>query len=149
MTIGPQHGRTGLLGPFLAYTLARLALLALIAGVLVLAKVPPIVAVLVAIVVALPLSLVAFRGLRTRLESAVAEVAARRGAQREALRSQLRGSAEAGSERSGSEEPERRELAETQPDGGEGGPGEQQDAGLAQDVDQPPAGGLGQDPPNR
>lgn len=137
------------MGPFLAYTLARLALLALIAGVLVLARVPPIVAVLVAIVVALPLSLVAFRGLRTRLESAVAEVAARRGAQREVLRSQLRGAEAASSEQAGSEEPERRELAEAEPDGGEGGPGEQQDAGLAQDVDQPPADCLGQDPPNR
>ncbi|MCW2631615.1 MAG: hypothetical protein JWR88_577 [Pseudonocardia sp.] len=144
MTVGPEPGRAGLLRPFLAYTLARLALLAVIAGLLVLAKVPPIVAILVAIVVALPLSLVAFRGLRTKLEAAVAEVAVRRSAQRAALRSQLRGSDPADSE-----EPERRELAEAEPDRREGGPAEQQDAGLTQDADQPPAGDPGQHPTNR
>lgn len=142
MTVGPEPGRAGLLRPFLAYTLARLALLTAIAGLLVLAKVPPIVAILVAIVVALPLSLVAFRGLRSNLESAVAEVAARRAAQRAALRSRLRGS-------DGSDEVKGRELAEAEPDGREGGPAEQHDPGLTQDVDQPPPGDPGRHPPNR
>lgn len=139
MTTGRERDSAGVTRLFLAYTLVRLAMLAAIAGLLVLARVPPIVAILVAIVVALPLSLVAFRGLRTRLESAVADVAARRAAQREALRSQLRGS----------DQVEGGELAEPEPDGGEGGPGQQGDAGLPQHMHQPPPGDPGEHPPHR
>ncbi len=139
---------------FLAYTLARLAMLVAIAGLLVLARVPPIVATLVAIVVALPLSLVAFRGLRGRLERAVADVGARRAEERAALRSELRGTelrdAELGDPpRGGSEQPGGGEVADRQPDGGGGGPREQDEPGLPQDRDQPPPGDPGPHPPHR
>ncbi|HVL83698.1 MAG TPA: DUF4229 domain-containing protein [Pseudonocardia sp.] len=73
------------------YAVARLGLVAVIAGLLVLAGVPVVVALLVALVVALPLSMVLFRGLRGRVESALAERGARRRAERDALRARLRG----------------------------------------------------------
>lgn len=73
------------------YTLARLALLAAITGLLVLAGVPLILALLVALIVALPLSMLVFRGLRARLDEAIARKAQRRSAERAALRARLRG----------------------------------------------------------
>ncbi len=75
------------------YTFARLGLVAVIALVLSLVGVPAVIAVLVALIVALPLSMVLFRGLRARLDGALAEVSARRAREREALRSRLRGEA--------------------------------------------------------
>jgi hypothetical protein len=80
----------GLLPTVGLYALARLGLVAVIAVLLVLAGVPGLIAVLVALVVALPLSMVLFRGLRSRLDAAIAESTRRRSAEREALRSRLR-----------------------------------------------------------
>lgn len=82
---------SGLLPAVALYTLARLGLVAVIATALGLVGVPLIIAVLVALVVALPLSMVLFRGLRSRLDAALAEVTRRRAAEREALRARLRG----------------------------------------------------------
>lgn len=73
------------------YTLARVALLAVIAGLLLLAGTPLIIALLVALVVALPLSMLVFRELRARLDTALAASRARRAQEREALRAGLRG----------------------------------------------------------
>ena len=84
----------GLAGVLVLYTLARVGLLAVVAGLLVVAGTPVVIAVLVALVVALPLSMLAFRGLRARLEDALAATRARRGEQRAALRAGLRGDAD-------------------------------------------------------
>jgi Flp pilus assembly protein TadB len=73
------------------YTVARLGLLAVVAGVLVVAHVPLLVALVVAVVVAMPLSLVVFRGLRARVTAGLAERGAARRAERDRLRAQLRG----------------------------------------------------------
>jgi len=73
------------------YTLARIALLAVIAGLLLLAGTPLIIALLVALIVALPLSMLVFRGLRARLDTALAAARARRAQEREVLRAGLRG----------------------------------------------------------
>jgi hypothetical protein len=87
----PAATRPGLAATIALYALARLALLAVIAAVLVLAGVPVLVAVLVGLIVALPLSMVLFRGLRARLDAALAVAQERRSTEREALRSRLRG----------------------------------------------------------
>lgn len=76
------------------YVVARLALVALIALLISLAGAPVLIALLVAFVVALPLSMVLFRGLRTRLDAALAEAGRRRSTEREALRARLRGESE-------------------------------------------------------
>jgi len=81
----------GLLPAVGLYALARLGLLAVVAALLMLAGVPVVVALLVALIVALPLSMVLFRGLRSRLDTALAESSQRRAVEREALRSRLRG----------------------------------------------------------
>jgi hypothetical protein len=78
------------------YSLARVALVALLALLLVLMKVPLLVAVLLALVVALPLSLVLFRSLRLRVAVGMSAVRARRTAERDRLRAQLRGERSAG-----------------------------------------------------
>jgi hypothetical protein len=83
--------RPGLAATVALYTLARIGLVAAVAAVLVLFGVPLVVAVLVGLIVALPLSMVAFRGLRARLDEALAAAQARRSAEREALRARLRG----------------------------------------------------------
>jgi hypothetical protein len=59
----------------------------------VLVNVPLLVAVAVGVVVALPLSLFVFSGLRTRVAQGLEEKQAVRRAEREKLRSQLRGDA--------------------------------------------------------
>jgi tetrahydromethanopterin S-methyltransferase subunit C len=87
----PPSPAPGLVPTVALYTLARLGLVAVITLVLTLFGVPAIVAVLVALIVALPLSMVLFRGLRSRLDAAIAEVNRRRAVEREALRSRLRG----------------------------------------------------------
>jgi membrane protein implicated in regulation of membrane protease activity len=87
-TSGGQPGLAATVG---WYTLARVGLVAVVAGVLVLAGVPLLIALLVGLIVALPLSMVLFRGLRERLDGALAEVRERRSAERAALRGRLRG----------------------------------------------------------
>jgi hypothetical protein len=92
MTASPEpHPAPGVAGVLVLYGLARLVLLALIAGLLVLAGTPVLIALLVALIVALPLSMLLFRGLRARLDDALAAARARRGAERAALRAGLRG----------------------------------------------------------
>ena len=86
MTSGPS-----LVGTLVAYTLARLCLVAVVAGLLVLAGVPLVLAILIGVVAALPLSMLLLRGLRKRMDAGVAAVQERRTAQREVLRARLRG----------------------------------------------------------
>ena len=59
-----------LVGTLVAYTLARLCLVAAVAGLLVLAGVPLVLAVLIGVVAALPLSMLLLRGLRKRMDAA-------------------------------------------------------------------------------
>ena len=75
----------------LRYTAARLALLVLIAGVLILLGVPALVAILIGLVLSLGLSLVLFRGLRATLDAELAAARARRRTERARLRQALRG----------------------------------------------------------
>lgn len=87
----PPSGRATLARDVALYTLARLGLVAVIALLLVLARVPAAVALLLALVVSLPLSLFVFRGLRLRVNAGITEATERRRAERERLRAQLRG----------------------------------------------------------
>jgi membrane protein implicated in regulation of membrane protease activity len=122
-TTPPASPSAGLRQPGLAvtlglYTLARLGLVAVVAALLLLAGVPLIIAVLVALIVALPLSMVLFRGLRGRLDEALAAARERRARERAALRARLRGDDGDGSDKdyadAASDEP-----AQDQPDRGE------------------------------
>jgi hypothetical protein len=81
----------GLVGPLLAYTAARLAIVAVVAGLLLVAGVPLLLALLIGLIAALPLSMVLLRGLRGRLDASMAVVRERRAAEREVLRARLRG----------------------------------------------------------
>jgi Protein of unknown function (DUF4229) len=85
--------RPGLAATVALYTAARVALVALVTALLLLAGVPLVIALLVALIVALPLSMVLFRGLRGRLDEALATARERRAREREALRAALRGDA--------------------------------------------------------
>src|SRR4051812_31614671 len=87
----PAAARPGLAATIALYALARLALLAAIAAVLVLAGVPVLVAGLGGLILALPLSMVLFRGLRARWDAALATAQERRSTERAALRARLRG----------------------------------------------------------
>ena len=82
---------SSLVGTLVAYTLARLAIVVAVAGLLVLAGVPLLLALLIGVVAALPLSMLLLRGLRKRMDAGVAAVQERRMAQREVLRARLRG----------------------------------------------------------
>ena len=82
---------SSLVGTLVAYALARLCLVAVVAGLLVLAGVPLVLAILIGVVAALPLSMLLLRGLRKRMDAGVAAVQERRTAQREVLRARLRG----------------------------------------------------------
>jgi hypothetical protein len=73
------------------YTGARLALLVITALLLVLAGIPLLVSILLALVVALPLSMVLFGSLRARVNAGLTMRGARRRAERDRLRRQLRG----------------------------------------------------------
>ncbi len=73
------------------YSAARLALVAVIALLLLLAGVPLLVALLLAVVVALPLSVLLLGSLRARVNAGLAVVGERRRAERDRLRRQLRG----------------------------------------------------------
>ena len=84
-------GTPGVASVLALYGLARLGLVAVIAGVLLLAGTPLVISLLVALIVALPLSMLLFRGLRARLDTALAIARARRAEQRDALRAGLRG----------------------------------------------------------
>ncbi len=104
------------------YGAARAALVAVIAAVLTWVGVPLLVAILIGLVVALPLSLLLFSSLRKDLDNALAVSGARRREQKERLRAQLRG--------------ESLEGAEAEADGGEQRPEQHQHAGLAEDRDE-------------
>jgi hypothetical protein len=104
-----------LVGTLVAYTLARLCLVAAVAGLLVLAGVPLVLAVLIGVVAALPLSMLLLRGLRKRMDASVAVARERRAAQREVLRARLRGDELVASE----------EAADREADAGEHRPGQQ------------------------
>ena len=73
------------------YSAARLALVAVMALLLLLAGVPLLVSLLLAVVVALPLSMVLLSSLRARVNAGLAVVGARHRAERDQLRRQLRG----------------------------------------------------------
>lgn len=81
----------GLAPSILLYAAARLGVVAVVAGVLLVAGVPLLLAVLIGLIVALPLSMFVFRGLRDRLDSALVVAGARRSEERAALRARLRG----------------------------------------------------------
>lgn len=73
------------------YVLARLGLVAVVAGALMLFKVPLLPALAVGVVVALPASLFLFKGLRQRVAAGLNERQAVRQAERAKLRAELRG----------------------------------------------------------
>jgi uncharacterized protein (DUF58 family) len=108
----PIERQPGLAATVALYTAARLALVALVTALLMLAGAPFVIAVLVALIVALPLSMVLFRGLRARLESALSTARERRAREREALRARLRGDGPVPSDPSpvASDEPSDREA---------------------------------------
>jgi Protein of unknown function (DUF4229) len=87
----PTRREPGLAVTVLLYTVARLGVVAVVAGLLVIAGVPLVLALLIGLIVALPLSMVLFKGLRMRLDAAIAAAGARRSAERESLRARLRG----------------------------------------------------------
>ena len=87
----PTERQPGLAATVALYTGARVALVALVTALLIVAGVPFVLALLIALIVALPLSMVLFRGLRGRLESALSTTRERRAREREALRAKLRG----------------------------------------------------------
>lgn len=72
------------------YSAARLALVAVTASLVLLAGVPLVVSLLLAVVVALPLSMVLLGSLRARVTAGLAVVSARRRDERDRLRRQLR-----------------------------------------------------------
>nr|WP_040798859.1 DUF4229 domain-containing protein [Nocardia higoensis] len=82
------------------YTLARLALVAVITAIilgvaaLVDVQVPLVVAVLFALLIAMPLSLTVFKGLRARVNADIAAVDAKRREDKAQLRARLRGESE-------------------------------------------------------
>ena len=73
------------------YVLARLGLVAVVTGALMLFTVPLLPALAVGVVVALPASLFLFKGLRQRVAVGLNERQAKRQAEREKLRAELRG----------------------------------------------------------
>ncbi|MFC3892180.1 DUF4229 domain-containing protein [Lentzea rhizosphaerae] len=73
------------------YVLARLGLVAVVTGALMLFNVPLLPALAVGVVVALPASLFIFKGLRQRVAAGLNEHQAARRAERDKLRSELRG----------------------------------------------------------
>ncbi|MFM9378410.1 DUF4229 domain-containing protein [Gordonia sp. VNK21] len=99
-TTGPGQTRAtagSLTGWVALYSLARLALVAVLAaiimgiGYLVDVKVPVLVAALFGVLIALPLALVIFKPLRLKVNQQIAEVDADRAARRNDLQSRLRG----------------------------------------------------------
>lgn len=107
----------GLAATLVLYTAARVGVLAVIAILLAMTGMPFLLALLIALIVALPLSTVLFRGLRARLDTALAQRGAKRREQRDSLRAELRGEAP------GASDPER--PADGEPDAGGDRPGQQ------------------------
>jgi hypothetical protein len=89
-----DHPGGGVGRAMISYTAARIGLLVAIAAVLILLRVPALVAILIALVVSLGLSLVLFRGMRARLDEELAAARARRREERARLREALRGDPE-------------------------------------------------------
>lgn len=83
--------RSSLARDLTLYLLARIGLVAVVAALLMLAKVPFLVALLVAIVIGMPLGMLIFRGLSARVTVGLAERGQRRAEERARLRAQLRG----------------------------------------------------------
>jgi hypothetical protein len=73
------------------YTLVRIGLVAVVTGLLLVFRVPFLVALAVAIVVGFPIGLLLFRGLNTRVTEGLAARGAAKHAERERLRAELRG----------------------------------------------------------
>jgi hypothetical protein len=73
------------------YTAARIGLIAVVAVLLVLARVPLLISVGVGVIAGLPLSVLLLRGLHNRVSSGLAARSANRRAQRARLRAELRG----------------------------------------------------------
>jgi uncharacterized protein DUF4229 len=109
----PPAGQPGLAATVGLYALARLAVVAAVTAVMVLVGTPFLLSLLVGLIVALPLSMVLFRGLRGRLDSALEVSRDRRKRERSALRARLRGEGELPGPRSSDDLPER------EPDGRE------------------------------
>jgi hypothetical protein len=91
--VAPQNPPTGraLARDVALYSVARLALVTVTALLLLLAHVPLLVSALLAVVLALPLSMVLLGSLRARVNAGLAVVAGRRKAERDRLRQQLHG----------------------------------------------------------
>jgi hypothetical protein len=77
------------------YTIARIALVAVVTAALVMFKIPLLVGLAVAVVVAYPLSMVLLRGLNDRVAAGMAVRGQARREERDKLRAQLRGEEEA------------------------------------------------------
>ena len=73
------------------YTVARLALVAVVTVLLRLFDVPLLVSLIIALVVGFPLGILLFRGLNNRVTAALAERGASKHAERERLLAELRG----------------------------------------------------------
>lgn len=125
------------------YGLARAGLVAVITVLLVLAKVPVLAALPVALVVAFPLSWLLLKPLRQDLNLALADAGRRRRAQKARLRAQLRG------EDLGSNPDSSGQHGEGQADGGAERPGQHDHGGVAEHRDQRPAFDPAEHPPNR
>ncbi|MFF0815860.1 DUF4229 domain-containing protein [Rhodococcus sp. NPDC003318] len=93
----PSNAKGKLARDLALYTVARLGLVVVIAALilggsmLVDVDVPLLVALIFAVLIALPLSLVLFKGMRTRVNEGIAQVDEQRRLDREDLRSKLRG----------------------------------------------------------
>ncbi|MFC7449252.1 DUF4229 domain-containing protein [Rhodococcus daqingensis] len=93
----PSNAKRSLARDLGLYTLARLGLVVVIAAIilgvsqLVDVDVPLLVALIFAVIIALPLSLVLFGKLRTRVNEEISAVDAKRRADRDDLRAKLRG----------------------------------------------------------
>jgi Flp pilus assembly protein TadB len=90
----PPAVSSGLGRDLALYTLARLALVVVVAVVLVLAGVPLLISVGVGVIAGLPLSMLLLRGLHNRVSAGLAARSAARRAQRARLRAELRGEAD-------------------------------------------------------
>ncbi|MDQ2883429.1 MAG: DUF4229 domain-containing protein [Actinomycetota bacterium] len=91
--VAPQNPPTGrtVARDIALYSAARLGMVTVAALLLFLAGVPLLVSALLAVVLALPLSMLLLGSLRARVNSGLAVVAGRRKAEREQLRRQLDG----------------------------------------------------------
>lgn len=131
---GPKLGRA-----IAVYGLARLLIIAAVAGILTLVKVPLLVAIMVALVVAVPASMLLLKRPSTDLNVALARAGARRRAQKAELLAQLRGE----------EEPAGSELGERQADSAAERPEEHDQPGGTEGGDEVPTDGPADHPTNR